>query len=91
MSYIHIKDFIYCAKRINSSQQGGLGLIMRGLHFQVSYTTRAPRPTNTGTTLMHSPAPVKSLVFELYGSCGGLLSGYGAGPAAVPGVAGLGE
>lgn len=40
---------------------------------------------------MHSPAPVKSLVFELYGSCGGLLPGYGAGPAAVPGAAGLGE
>lgn len=52
------------------------------------YKTKIPEQ---GTTPMHSPAPVKSLVFEQHGSCGGLLPGYGAGPAAVPEAVGLGE
>lgn len=43
------------------------------------------------TASMQSPAPVKCLVFELCGSFGGLLPGHGAGPAAVPVAAGLGE
>lgn len=51
---------------------------------------KSSKSHDLGATPMHSPASVKCLVFEPYGSCGGLLPDYGAGPASVPGAAGLG-
>lgn len=52
VSYIHIKDFIYCAKRINSSQQGDLGLIMRGLH---NATSRSHTPQELQDPRIQAP------------------------------------
>lgn len=88
-TYIHTKNFTYCAKRRLYGYPTGLGSI-KTVHF----TTLAPvlrdeeiqRPMIMGTDeATHALAPVKSLVFEVCGSCGCLLPG----PAVAHEVAGL--
>ena len=86
------QKFIYCAERMMNQQ--GLGPIPP-FHLTkllpVLTHHKSSTSVNTLMRVAHSPAPVKSLVSELCGSCGDLLPGYGAGPAAVPVAAGLGE